>query len=344
MAIPAEFIAIDEEGYPLSGELRVQDAEIGSLILSSMKLHPGGSLLSVFRETQVLVEAFDEPYVAGQVYFESGSWHILLPYQTEFKFELKSLTVDEWDRFHGYAENGIPFVMSRKAQAMFFEALEGFDDDSITFQGQEYSIPPYWSENKKIEKPDHWNSIYSSEKNPGWNLGEAAPALVDMLPRLKLSRSRILVLGCGEGHDAAHFAKDGHIVTAVDFSNEALERARKLYGHFDNIQWLEADLFKLPQNFESSFDIIFEHTCYCAINPTKRNALTKLWKKLLVQGGHLMGVFFTFERREGTPYGATEWEIRERLKKDYQFIFWGRWKKSHPHRQGKELFLYATRL
>jgi SAM-dependent methyltransferase len=343
MPIPTEFIAIDEEGYPLSGELRIQDSELGSLLLSSLKIHPSGSLVSFFGETEVLVEAFDEPYVAQQVYFAHSMWTILLPYQTEMTFKLESLSVDEWDRFHGYAENGIPFVMSRKAQALFFEALEGFDDDSVTFQGKEYEIPAYWSENKKIEKPDHWNKVYHDEKNPGWNLGEAAPALVDMLPRLKLPRSRILVLGCGEGHDAAHFANDGHIVTAVDFSAEAIARAKALYSRFDNITWIESDLFKLPANFESSFDIIFEHTCFCAINPAKRSDLIKLWKRFLVKGGHLMGVFFTFEKRQGPPYGATEWEVRERLKKDYQFIFWGRWHQSVPNRQGKELFLYATR-
>jgi 2-polyprenyl-3-methyl-5-hydroxy-6-metoxy-1,4-benzoquinol methylase len=41
-----------------------------------------------------------------------------------------------------------------------------------------------------------------------------------------MPRCRVLVLGCGEGHDAAFFAQNGHIVTGVDISPEAITRAQ----------------------------------------------------------------------------------------------------------------------
>ncbi|MFP5519428.1 MAG: methyltransferase domain-containing protein [Bdellovibrionia bacterium] len=343
MPIPQEFIAIDEEGFPLSGELRIQDAEIGAHFFNQLKVHPSGSLVSYFGETPVLVEAFDEPFVAQQIYLKQDQWCLLLPYGVEKVFSLDSLTVDEWDRFHGYTSENIPFVMSRKAQALFFEALDEFDDESITFRDKTYPIPAYWAVDKQVEKADSWCERYKNN-NTGWDLGKPAPALVDMLPRLKLSRSRVLVLGCGSGHDAAHFAKDGHIVTAVDFSAEALKKAQAQYSEFNNINWIQADVFNLPQAWDGAFDVVFEHTCYCAVNPTKRAQLAKIWKRVLAPGGHLMGVFFTFEKRQGPPYGGTEWEIRQRLKKDFHFIFWGRWKNSVENRQGKELFVYGSKM
>lgn len=343
MPIPTQFIQIDEEGYGLSREIRVQDPLVGQEILQNMKLHEGGTLLSSIGETPVIIEAFDEPYVAQQVQINKGTWEIVLPYGVHYAFSLESLSLDEWDRFHGYAANNIPFVMSRKAQAHFFNLLDGFSDDSIEFQGKTYEIPSYWPAHEDVEKEHYWSHIYKTEPNPGWNLGAPAEALKDMLPRLKISRSRILVLGCGEGHDAAYFAEAGHFVTAVDISPLALEKARKLYGHLDNLKFVQADLFKLPSDFEQSFDVIFEHTCYCAINPQRRQELVKIWNRALVSGGHLMGVFFTFEKRQGPPYGGSEWELRQRLKSHYQPIFWGRWQKSLPRRQGKELFIYCKK-
>jgi SAM-dependent methyltransferase len=343
MPIPNQFLQIDEEGYGLSREVRIQDPLVGEELLNNLHLHEGGTLLSTIGETPVIVEAFDEPLVALQIHHDNGQWIIQCPYNVEFDFSLKSLSLDEWDRFHGYTEKKIPFVMSRKAQASFFNQLEDYDDDSITADGKRYEIPPYWSEDHSVENESFWTSSYKGDNNPGWNLGEAAPALKDMLPRLKISRSRILILGCGEGHDAAYFAKDGHIVTAVDISPLALERAKKLYGHMENINFVQADLFKLPREFEKAFDIIFEHTCYCAINPTRRAELVKIWNRCLVDGGHLMGVFFAFEKRSGPPFGGSEWELRQRLKDSYQPIFWGRWQKSEPRRQGKEFFAYLKK-
>lgn len=344
MPIPDQFIQIDEEGYPLSQEIRIHDHDAGHEILSNLNLHASGSFVSTFGETPVIVEVFDEPYVAQQINKSDNAWKLLLPYDLELKFDLKSLSLDEWDRFHGYAENDVPFVMSRKAQVMFFDSLDEFDDDSITSDGVQYDVPPYWHSKSELGKEAFWSGIYSKSENPGWNLGAPAPALNEMMQRVKLTKSRILILGCGEGHDAARFAQDGHVVTAVDISAIALEKAKFLYGHLANIQFVEADIFKLPAHFDKTFDLVFEHTCYCAISPTKRNELIKVWNRVLTDQGQLMGVFFSCERRNGPPFGGSEWELRQRLKKNYQPIFWGRWQNSVPRRQGQEFFVFMRKL
>jgi SAM-dependent methyltransferase len=345
MPIPTQFVQIDEEGYGLSREVRIQDPLVGQELLQNLMIHQSGTLLSTIGETPVIVEAFDEPYVAGQVHLkDDDSWEIFLPYGVRYSFSLKSLSLDEWDRFHGYTSNKIPFVFSRKAQASFFNLVDEFDDDSITFRDEKYKIPSYWQTHKELESETFWTQIYTKTESPGWNLGEPAEALKDMLPRLKIARSRVLVLGCGEGHDAALFAQAGHVVTGIDISGVAIERAKKLYGDIQGLQFIQADIFQLPASYNESFDVVFEHTCYCAVNPERRNALVKVWNRVLAPDGYLMGVFFTFEKKQGPPFGATEWEIRQRLKDRYQPIFWGRWQKSVPARQGKELFVYGKKL
>lgn len=343
MPVPTQFVQIDEEGLAVSNELVIQDVQAGQEILKNLKLHEGGTLISTYGGVPVIVEAFDEPFVAQQVSLDHGQWSLQTAYNLDFDFSLESLSLDEWDRFHGYTLTGIPFVLSRKAQAHFFNLLEEYDDDSVTSNGKNFPVPEYWAQHKEVEKEQYWSDIYRAEESPGWNLNEPAEALKDMLPRLKLSKCRVLVLGCGEGHDAALFASLGHIVTAVDISPLALKNAKAKYGHMENLNFLEADLFKLPQNFEHSFDIVFEHTCYCAINPALRKNLVKVWNRMLTETGFLMGVFFAFEKRKGPPYGGTEWELRQRLKDYYQPLFWGRWKESVPRRQGKELFIYCKK-
>lgn len=352
MGLPDRYIAIDEEGFPLFSETRITDAVVGAEIFRNLTYAENNAFVTNVGGTDAFVEAFDEPFIAQQVYkvIPSGSgasadphsWRILLAYGVELAFNLESLSLDEWDRFHGYTDKKIPFVFSRKAQAGFFEMCDEFDDDSITVDGKTYELPGYFASLPAVNDREFWSNIYRTE-TPKWDLKQPAPALVDMLPRLRLPKSRILILGCGPGNDAAFFAEHGHNVTAIDISTEALAEAKKRYGHLKNIEWIEADFFKLGPEHQKAYDIVFEHTCFCAIDPTRRNELILQWRKCLVDGGFLMGVFFAMERKHEPPFGGTEWEYRERLKKNFQFLFWGRLHDSIDRRNGKELFVYAQK-
>lgn len=341
MSLPDRFLAVDEEGFALFGETRVTDEQVGAQILNNLTYAENGAFQTRVGENDVLVEAFDEPLVIQMVESPAENftaWTAQGAYQTHFHFELESLSLDEWDRFHGMTDKKIPFVLSRKAQAAFFEELDEFDDESITFEEKRYVIPPWMTSEPNIQQAKFWTDIYRNEK-PGWELNQPAPALADMLPRLKLSKSRVLILGAGSGNDAALFAEHGHIVTAVDFSEEAVKQGEQKYGHLKNLKWVQKDAFKIDSSWTHGFDLIFEHTFYCAINPERRNELIDTWRRLLVPGGQLMGVFFAMERKNAPPFGGSEWELRERLKKHFQFEFWGRWHQSIDRRNGKELFI-----
>lgn len=340
MGLPTQFLSIDEEGFPLFGELRVQDPVVGAKILSGIRFADNGAFMTTLKDEDYFVEAFDEPLVAQQVLKIPAGWRILLPYHIEKAFDPQTLTVDEWDRFHGLTLEGIPFVLSRKAQAEFFNLVDEYSDDSVTIDGEEIAVPAWLEAKPDVRTEKYWTQIYQNE-DPKWELNQPAPALVDIIPRLKLPKSRVLVLGCGSGNDASLFAEQGHVVTAVDISPEALARGKKKYGHLSNITWIESDIFKLGRDHLQSYDIVFEHTCYCAIDPSKRNDLIKQWKQFLVPQGHLLGVFFAMERKMGPPFGGTEWELRERLKKSFQFIFWGRCHDSIERRNAKEFLVYA---
>lgn len=339
---PARYVAIDEEGYPLLGELRVTDREIGLEILQNLKRNKNGSFKTTIHGETYFVENFDDPLIVQSIEKKSDGWLVQFPYGDTAKLDFDSLAVDEWDRFHGRTEQEIPFVFSRKAQAMLFNAVDSFDDDSLTVDGRTHELNPWLQAEDPLSEAKFWSKLYLDSET-GWELNRPAPALVDMFPRMKWPKSRILVLGAGSGNDAAFFAEHGHLVTAVDISEEALKRAKEKYGHLDNIQWVKTDLFKLPTDFEDRFDIVFEHTCYCAIDPAQRNELVKTWLRCLTHKGHLFGIFFVNDKQIGPPFGGSEWEVRERLRKHFDFRFWGRWRQSPEGRHGMELFVFAEK-
>lgn len=336
------FIKIDQEGYFLFDSIRLTEAAVGFSLFEKLRLADLGAFVTTLEEQDLFVEAFDEPYVALQVHQKNGKWSIQCAYEFTVEFELSSLTLDEWDRFHGVALNGVPFVFSRAAQSEFFNLLDEFDDTSITWHGKQIEVPSWLPDIANVEDEKFWSDRYR-EQSTHWDLGQASPILQKMLPKLRLPKSRVLVLGAGTGHDAAFFAEQGHWVTAVDISEEALTKARALHAHLPNLQFVQSDLFSLPQEFTRSFDVVFEHTCYCAINPALRSQLVEVWKKCLTEKGHLFGIFFTMEKRMGPPFGGTEWELQQRLKKAFRFLYWNRWQESVGGRQGKELFVYAER-
>jgi len=337
------FIELNEKGEFHFEGLTVDDTEYGWPLYSHLNLDDQGRVWSYLQNTDVIVEAYDEPLVVRQVEKQtSGHWELILPYEYRTSFSPHTLSVDEWDRFHGYDEKGLPFVFSRSAQWRFFNLVDEMDETSVTVDGERIELPDWLPNDEDVEKESFWTNIYQME-TPRWELGQPAPALKDMLSELELDKSRILVPGCGSGNDAAHLAQAGHTVTAIDVSEEAIKQARKKYGHLSNLAIEQRNIFDLPSDWQHSFDFIFEHICYCAVNPQRREELVQTWKNLLTEKGHVLGIFFVRDRRERPPYGGSEWEVRERLKKDFNFLFWNRWRQSIDRRMGVELVIYAQK-
>lgn len=338
-------LTIDEHGeiFNSGSQKAIASLDVCQEILKNIKLTPQFTLETEFENTKYIVEAFDHPLIVHRITESMGKFLVETQNQLTFEADPQKFSLDPFDRICGLTTSGAPFRLTENAQSNLFDRCDEFDDDSFTLNQIRIETPEYYFKQSALSDADYWNQIYKSMPTPNWDLGEPAPAFQDMLPRLKLPKSRILVLGCGEGHDAALFASAGHVVTAVDFSAEAIEKAKKNYGHIETLTFLKEDIFNLPHEWNYSFDLIIEHTCFCAIEPHRRMGLIKLWRRLLHEEGQIMAVFFAMLKRSGPPYGSSEWEIRQLLKDSFQFLFWGRWDKSVPKRQGVELFVLAKK-
>lgn len=338
-----KFIAIDEDGFFLIMGQRLENEDYCHALFLNLQRDEKGRFFSSVKDQKLWIEAFDEPLIARQITKNpDGTWTIHFHYGYSTPLILERLSLDEWDRFHGVTPNGVPFVLSRSAQADFFQKLDSFDDDSIVVDSNSIPIPPWLLDDRAVDRGEFWNQRYQNKDTP-WDLDRPAQALEQAISQLKIPKQRILVLGCGTGTDAAYLAKLGHITTGVDISVDAIRQAKEKFGHVKNLNFLNADIFNLPQTLHKSFDLVFEHTCYCAISPSRRNELVEIWRRVLVSDGHILGIFFTMDRREAPPFGGSEWEIRQRLHKSFDFLYWTRWKKSIESRQGAELVIFARR-
>lgn len=355
---PLRFISLDEEGYFMMDGMRVSDADVGSDWLSRMRIDELGRVSfvdfdrSTGTSTHVIVEAFDQPLVANDL--DPLTWQVRLPYGVTKTISPESLRVDEWDRFYFRSSDGVPGVLSRSAQSRFFQAADDYDDESVTVEGRRIEIQPLFQapaseDSGEARDADWWNALYDKNEMR-WDLGREHPLLDELIPPLKITRCRILVLGCGQGHDAAWWARRGHIVTAIDFSKSAIERARGLYGENANLRWIKSDALSIPQSMTSSFDVIFEHTLFCAIPPERRQDLVRTWWRLLSPRGRVLGIVPAMDKEIGPPYGSSEWELRKRLldtgrsgRALFRPLIWKRLRNSPPRRNGKELFFAVER-
>jgi len=138
-------------------------------------------------------------------------------------------------------------------------------------------------------KSVNWEEKYLARDTP-WDKGKPAPPLMEYLETHTL-HGKILVPGCGVGHDVRLLAEQDAHVTGLDVAPSAIRKASSL-EYPSNVQFQVGDFFDLPEHWYGYFDIVFEHTCFCAIRPEQRLAYVAAAHHVLKEDGHLLAIFF----------------------------------------------------
>jgi SAM-dependent methyltransferase len=186
-----------------------------------------------------------------------------------------------------------------------------------------------------------WEARYQSGDMP-WEKGEPCPGLVDFLAaHPELPRGRVLVPGCGTGHDARAWAGAGFSVTGLDLSPSAVRLATERTAAAGLQAEFRLGNFLVDEPSEP-FDFVFEHTLFCAIEPTQRDAYVQALRRWLKPAGYFVAVHYMIRDTEGPPYGCTQQELMERLAPHFDFQQ-GWVPRSYPNRTGLELMLWWRR-
>jgi SAM-dependent methyltransferase len=107
-----------------------------------------------------------------------------------------------------------------------------------------------------------------------------------------------------------------HEVIGIDLAPSAVLSARENCAELGNVEIIEADFFALPQWYRNQkIGLIWEHTCFCAIPPSLRDAYVATVSQLLSSGGHLIGAFFTDmdDGDQGPPWNTPMEEMMLRF-------------------------------
>ncbi|GAV21056.1 magnesium-protoporphyrin O-methyltransferase [Mariprofundus micogutta] len=142
-----------------------------------------------------------------------------------------------------------------------------------------------------------WEAKYEN-KETGWDRGGFSPALSTWLETLE--PCRILVPGCGRGHEVIELARRGFDVVAVDVATPAINHMQAMLEKEKlSATLIHADLFELELE---PFDAIYEQTCLCALQPTQWEKYEQWLHTQLKPGGQLLALFMQTGAEGGPPF------------------------------------------
>ena len=155
-----------------------------------------------------------------------------------------------------------------------------------------------------------WEQRYI-EGNMPWEKGAAHPALIAFL-KTNPVHDCVLVPGCGTGHDVRALAASADEVVGLDIAPSAIARA-KAQPAVGGERYQLGDLFALPAKMRGAFDVVFEHTCFCAIDPSLRESYVAAVAGALKPDGHLLAIFYLDPGLDpgetGPPFGVTREQL-----------------------------------
>lgn len=160
---------------------------------------------------------------------------------------------------------------------------------------------------------EFWQRRYLDHDTP-WDKGRPSPPLEDYLQTNQVA-GRVLVPGCGAGHDARLLGESApHAeVVAIDIAPAACELAEK-FANPTNVKYLARDFLACDRDFSGAFDWLVEHTLFCAIEPGERAAYARAARHVLRPSGWFLAVFYRQPERDGEdgpPYGCSDSELAE---------------------------------
>ncbi len=194
-----------------------------------------------------------------------------------------------------------------------------------------------------------WNLRYLQGDTP-WDKNAPAPPLLDILSQrgaLFPKDKAVLVPGCGAGHDVKVLAAHGCQVTGLDIAPEALALAQRSESNHHNIQWLLGNFFDPNLPKAKLYKTIWEHTCFCAIEPDLREDYVQSAWNLLEANGKLIGIFFLDTGQppeEGPPFSSDRAELKELFGELFSLEWEGPPQQCYPGREGREWMMVWRKL
>lgn len=154
-----------------------------------------------------------------------------------------------------------------------------------------------------------WDECYRDGRWP-WQREGLNPAFQTWLEDGRFAGKRVLIPGCGGSTEGLELAKSGADVTLLDLSDTAIAMQRKRFDEAGVSATLQVGNV-LTWSAEHPFDVIYEQTCLCALEPSDRAAYVANLAHWLAPTGTLLALFMHTNREGGPPFHCPLADMRE---------------------------------
>ncbi len=183
---------------------------------------------------------------------------------------------------------------------------------------------------------NYWKNRWQNAET-GWDIGAPSTPIREYIDQLKNKNLRILIPGCGNAYEAEYLITKGFKNTfVIDIAEGAIANLKKRFPDFPEKNIFIGDFF----NLENKFDLIFEQTFFCALNPSLRSAYAKKMHQLLLTSGKLVGLLFDDPLyTDHPPFGGSRKEYISYFENLFEFEHFEAATNSIKQRTGRELFI-----
>jgi methyl halide transferase len=189
-----------------------------------------------------------------------------------------------------------------------------------------------------------WEQRYRTGDTP-WEKGAASPPLLEWLESRGPLHGSVLVPGCGSGHDVRAIAGvcPTTEVVGLDVAPSAIDHARG-FSPVGQETYQLADFLDLPVELTNRFAWVFEHTCFCAIEPRRRPDYVHGVFRALQPTGAVLAIFFLnpWDPGEappegGPPFAVTREELDRLFGTHFELVEELKPRTAYPEREGREI-------
>ena len=126
---------------------------------------------------------------------------------------------------------------------------------------------------------NHWDEYYKKDNIPDY------PSPFAEYVANKLSNQQtILEVGCGNGRDAKFLASQGHLVTGLDRSGEAIELCKKLYS-VESLEFFFGTITDIAKINKKKYSLIYSRFVIHAMSLNEEIKTLNMSHKLLNKDG-----------------------------------------------------------
>jgi SAM-dependent methyltransferase len=186
---------------------------------------------------------------------------------------------------------------------------------------------------------EYWQKRYV-EGQTGWDVGTVSTPLKSYIDQLTDTQIKILIPGCGFGHEGKYLYEKGfRNVYLLDYSEHPISYLRSVLTELDETHFMVEDFF----SHVGTYDLILEQTMFCAIDPSQRAAYVDKVYDLLNTGGKLAGVLFNKQFEGGPPFGGSAQEYKTLFAMRFSNVSIQPCYNSIEPRSGNEVFIQAIK-